>query len=200
MPIIKLIRHSERLDRANPIYWACCIGYHWTDTPLTTNGYAMAQKAGERLAQDKSFSPTHIYSSPYTRTISTAAEIRKSYPETELVLEPLISEYQSLFSHHTAMHPRGIPTDYRGTPTGFSYPEGTDAFRRRVDFIVDKLIKKHNTDLLIVAHGAVINWLIERLVGEAPEYVHYLGTVTFQTADGEIVPGSAHYSCSPMEM
>jgi len=75
MVLVKIIRHSERLDYTRPLYWLTCIGQYWADTPLTKNGHDMARIRGQTLKTD-GFDPKYIYTSPYNRTLATSTEIK----------------------------------------------------------------------------------------------------------------------------
>jgi len=182
---IKIIRHSERLDYTYPLYWLTCFGQYWSDSPLTTNGHKIAREKGKKLLSDDDFFPSHIYTSPYTRTFATASEIRCSCSNAELVIEPLISEYQPKYKDKINLYPNGIPTTYSGEETDFLFPESYDDFIKRVHFIVMKLINKHSTDFMIVTHGEVLKVLIRYLQDSFPEIMldpgntPYLTTLSF---------------------
>lgn len=181
---IKIVRHSERLDYSNKIYWLTCVGQYWADSPLTSKGHVMARDKGKQLLTDD-YHPTHIYTSPYTRTFATATEIKTSTPDSEIIIEPLIAEYQPYKKDCVNLYPYGIPTQYAGSDTGFSFPESYDTFTERVHFIISKIIEKHNTDIMVVTHGEVLKVIIRHLQDAFPEVVldpgntPYLTTVSF---------------------
>ena len=160
MQKIKIVRHSERLDFTNPLYWLMCIGQYWADSPLTKNGHTMAQNKGLELSTD-SFNPKYIYTSPYNRTIATATEISKSFPKADVVIQPLLSEYQPNFAHNIALYPNGIDTKFEGEETGIKFPETETEFSNRVQFILEKLINKDPSDMMIVTHGEFIKKIID---------------------------------------
>lgn len=182
---IKIIRHSERLDYSHPVYWLVCFGHYWADSPLTSNGHKVALEKGKQIVSDD-FDPKHIYTSPYTRTMATATEIKSSFPHSEIVIEPLLSEYQPHYMHTINLYPNGIPTTYNGTETDFSYPETYGKFYERVQFIMSKLIEKHNTDLIIVTHGEILKSYINHLQSLFPDILidpgstPYLTTLSFK--------------------
>jgi broad specificity phosphatase PhoE len=182
---IKIIRHSERLDFTHPFYWLVCFGHYWADSPLTTNGHKIANSKGKIMVSDN-FDPKHIYTSPYTRTMATTTEIKASFPYSEIVIEPLLSEYQPNFKHRINLYPNGIPTTYDGQETEFIYPETYEDFSKRVQFIVSKLIEKHDQDFIIVTHGEVLKVYINYIQSLYPDLIldpgstPYLTTLTFE--------------------
>lgn len=181
---IKIIRHSERLDYSYPLYWLVCFGHYWADSPLTTNGHKIAYTKGKEMVANN-FNPKYIYTSPYSRTMATSTEIKKSFPHTEIMIEPLLSEYQPIYKHKINLYPDGIPTTYDGNETDFSYPEIYEAFSDRVQFIISKLIEKNSEDLLIVTHGELLKLYINYIQTLYPDLlldsgsVPYLTTLTF---------------------
>ncbi|AYV85513.1 MAG: putative phosphoglycerate mutase family protein [Satyrvirus sp.] len=46
---IKIIRHSERLDFAHPLYWLFCFGHYWADPPLSPKGHITAHEKGKNI-------------------------------------------------------------------------------------------------------------------------------------------------------
>jgi broad specificity phosphatase PhoE len=178
---VKIIRHSERLDYTNPAGWMLSFGYYWNDTPLTSKGCVMARTKGQQMASN-GFCPTHIYTSPYNRTISTATEIMASYPNSSLMIEPLLSEYQPSYGHTVSLYPSGIPTTFRGEETDFSYPETMENLDRRVRYIISKLIEAHETDFLIVTHGEIIKTFATYLGNMYSDVFIDLGGTTYLTA------------------
>lgn len=165
---IKIIRHSERLDFSHPIYWLFCFGHYWSDSPLTSNGYTIANDKGKQMMKGD-FNPKYIYTSPYNRTMATATEIKSSFPESEILIEPLLSEYQPNFKHRINLYPKGIPTKYNGKETTFSFPETYEKFLERVKFIITQIIEKHNCDIIIMTHGAVLNAYVTLIQQQFPD-------------------------------
>ncbi|AGC01733.1 phosphoglycerate mutase family protein [Acanthamoeba polyphaga moumouvirus] len=185
MTKIKIIRHSERLDYKHPFYWLLCFGYHWSDSPLTTTGHEMAKIKGEMLTKIN-FNPKNIYVSPYNRTMETATEIKAYFPDSEIIIEPLLAEYQPYFKHKITLYPEGIPTDFCGQKTEFKYPENYEQFISRVKFIIQQLINKNNEDLVIITHGEILKVLISDFQTTYPDIfldcqkVSYLTTLSFE--------------------
>lgn len=182
---IKIIRHSERMDYTYPVYWMFCVGQYWADSPLTKNGYRIAYEKGKTIAENNT-DIKYIYTSPYSRTMATAMEIKKSLPKAEIRIEPLLAEYQPRNKHTINLYPDGIPTTYEGSETEFVYPETPELFAKRVDFILTKLIEKHNDDFIIITHGEILKVFINTLQSQFPDTivdagcVPYLTTVSFE--------------------
>lgn len=186
---IKIIRHSERLDYTYPLYWIFFSGFgqYWLDPSLTSNGHAMAKEKAIVLAKAKpDFDPQYIYTSPYTRTIDTANEFQSIFTNAEVLIEPLLSEYQPYFGHSTSIYPNGIPTTYNGNKTIFTYRESHANFCLRVQFIVSKLIEKHHNDIILVTHGEFIRIYANYIKTIYPELefesdnVPYLTVLSFE--------------------
>lgn len=165
---IRIIRHSERLDYTHPFYWLFCFGQFWADSPLTSKGYDAAKEKALILKQD-GFSPKYIFTSPYKRTTATAGEIKQVFSAAEILIEPLLAEYQPYYAHTIDMFPNGIPTTYLGTDTGFAYPEDYDKFLDRIKYIVFKLIEDYNEDMILVTHGEVLKIFVHFLQKFNPE-------------------------------
>jgi broad specificity phosphatase PhoE len=193
---IKIIRHSERLDYAYPWYWIFCIGQYWTDPPLTLNGHLMAKRKGCELK--KEFDPKIIYTSPYTRTFSTAIEINYSFPEAKIVLQPLLSEFQYFKNHSTSFYPLGIPATFNGKETKFNFPENYEDFEERIIYCINKLIKNAESDILIVTHAEAIKvfagYLKSIYTDITLEFknIGYLDTLSFDYVDNQIIKNSIY--------
>ena len=182
---VKIIRHSERLDYKNPIYWMFCLGQCWADSPLTYNGHQMARTKGPILASD-GFNPKVIYTSPYKRTVATATELKHTFSKSQIIIEPLLAEFQDVFKHNIDVYPTGIPTTYDGLETQFSYPESEANFNLRVRFILSRLMEKAKEDFLVVTHGAVVKDCINHFQTLFPNKIldpgntPYLTTLSFE--------------------
>lgn len=150
---VKIIRHSERLDHANPFYWLICFGQYWADSPLSRNGYQMAETKG-RAMYASGFDPKHIYASPYSRTIATATIIKTFFHSAELVISAPLAEYQPRFKHHTNLHPNGLDCS-------FEFPETFSKMQSRARVSINEIIQKHDGDVLIVTHGAIVKAYVE---------------------------------------
>lgn len=192
---IKIIRHSERLDYTYPWFWILCFGQYWADPPLTSRGYVMANDKGKLIA-DGTFEPKFIYTSPYTRTLSTSTEIKTSFPKSKIIIEPLLSEYQPNYKHSINLYPAGIPTTFNEEVTAFSYPESYQNFSNRIQFIVGKLMEKNTEDFIVCTHGEVLKVYIEYIQKIFPDVLldagstPYLTVLSFEYENGIIIKES----------
>ena len=118
--------------------------------------------------------------------MATAAEIKSNFPQSQLIIEPLLCEHQPYMKHNIALYPGGIPTTYEGQDTGFKYPEDYEQFTNRVKFIISKLINKHDEDILMVTHGEVLKSFVVELQDRYPAQkldpgkTPYLTVLSFQ--------------------
>jgi broad specificity phosphatase PhoE len=177
---VKIIRHANRLDYANFVKWMFQIGRYWCDSPLTAGGHTKAREKGLELSIG-GYKPKYIYMSPYTRTMETATEIRSIFQGAEMVVEPLLAEYQPSYAHTIELYPQGIPTIYDGIKTNFTYPESSDSFAQRVQFIISELIKKNNSDIMIVTHGEVLKSYINAFQNTWPHLLLDPGSTPYLT-------------------
>lgn len=177
---IKIIRHSERLDFSHPFYWLFCFGHYWSDSPLTSNGYQIADAKGKQMINNE-FNPKYIYTSPYNRTMATSTEIKNSFPHAQIIIEPLLAKYQPMYKHKIALYPKGIPTTYDGNVTEFSYPETIEQFTRRIKFIISKLLEKNTSDIIVITHGEVLKVYINYLQELYPNLILDPGTTPYLT-------------------
>jgi broad specificity phosphatase PhoE len=175
------------------------MGQLWDDSPLTANGHNRARDKGKYLSND-GFNPLNIYTSPYSRTLATATEIKNTFIGSKIMIEPLLSEFQPRYQHKINLYPNGIPNIFNGKETNFSYPENYDNFGERVKFIIFNLIKQSSNDILIVTHGEVLKKFINYLQNEYPDIVvdphdtPYLTTLSlkYDTENHKIDPSTIH--------
>uniref|UniRef100_A0A6C0LQY9 Phosphoglycerate mutase family protein n=1 Tax=viral metagenome TaxID=1070528 RepID=A0A6C0LQY9_9ZZZZ len=167
---IKIIRHSERLDYANPLKWLFYFGQYWYDAPLTINGSKSAKEKGKNL-KDDIFNPKYIFTSPYTRTLTTSTEIKETFSSSKIIIEPLLAEYQPKDKHTIALYPDGIPTTYNDINTEFSFPETYEDFTKRIKFIIQQLIDDYDQDMIIITHGESLKVFINYLQNMYPESI-----------------------------
>lgn len=170
--IIKIIRHSERYDYSYPHRWIFFFGYYWADTHLTTEGRKKAA-ARARLMMRSKYHVNYIYTSPYIRTMETATEMKTVFGGSQIIIESLLSEYQPYWRHNVSLYPDGIPTSYQGSETEFSFPETKELHRKRIDFIINKIIEKHDNkdNIIIITHGEVIKTFADILNSRFPDLI-----------------------------
>jgi len=96
------IRHSERLDQVSPQVWKDSPRYKenkW-DTPLSPNGYKIAEKTILDILENDKREIGEIYSSPADRCIQTALEFQKQVFKTKGILVPIKIENGLIFDFY----------------------------------------------------------------------------------------------------
>lgn len=184
---IKILRHSERYDYKYPHRWIFYLGHYWADTHLTYEGRKMAASKAKAI-KNSPFNAKWVYTSPYIRTMETAVEIKNVFNNCQLVIEPLLSEYQPYWRHNVSLYPCGIPTSHRGEPTEFNFPETKEQHRKRIEYILNAIISNHKNDdeLIIVTHAEVVRTACELLNTKFPDLLldatvlPYLGELSFE--------------------
>jgi broad specificity phosphatase PhoE len=160
MKILWLIRHEHRLDFSNP-EWFDTARYRY-DPPLSPLGLERAKLLGTKF---KDVEIERIYTSPFLRTIQTAAPIavaRQRPIQLEWGLcEWLCREWTSEFPETTpvdelrACYPN-IDRNYASLVTP-RYPETVEELDLRVDNISYQLAQSKSTQQLAIAHkGSVL--------------------------------------------
>lgn len=168
---IWVARHGNRLDFVNP-HWALTAERYY-DSPLAEDGIRQAQHLGLFL-QRKGI--THIFASPFRRTVETAQYIAEALDLT-IKVESGLSEFLSPLSmpstatrfslHELASDfPR---IDLRYTSRGsVRYPEITkQQVRKRVTETVQSVVADFPEAMLLVSHEGAVAGLIQGLTGNA---------------------------------
>lgn len=135
------------------------------DPTLTEEGQRQAGRLPAALA---SYSFARIVSSPQRRALQTAAPLAKALnlPVTQNVG---LAEYDYDHDHYMPIHEAKTrsPETYKRLRAG-QFPDSVDApsFRSRVLESINKIIKesKHDQTVAIVAHGGVINVMLQELL------------------------------------
>ena len=157
--IVWVARHGNRLDFVNPEWFNTAQRPY--DPPLSDDGVVQAQQLGQRL---KSENITHIFSSPFLRTVQTAAQVAqaldlpikleaglsewlnpewmKQKPEI-LSLQALAQKYPRIDRHYSS---RVVP----------QYPESNETVMGRTAQTVRQLVEEFSEDILLVGHGASV--------------------------------------------
>jgi len=93
------IRHSERLDKTNPEVWKASTRYleNAMDTPLSENGFKIAEKTILDILKKDKREIGQIYSSPAERCLQTAMEFQKKINEKYGILVPIKIENGLIF-------------------------------------------------------------------------------------------------------
>ncbi|WP_066379800.1 MULTISPECIES: histidine phosphatase family protein [unclassified Anabaena] len=168
--IIWIARHANRLDFVNPDWFLTAERRY--DPPLSEDGFIQAKQLARRLKDEKI---THIFASPFLRTVQTANAVAEVL-DLPIKLETGLSEWlnpewmteepEKLSTPALAeLFPR-IDTSY--TPRiAAKYPETHEQVRARSGQTARCLANEFFPhDILLVAHGASVLGGAMGLVGE----------------------------------
>ncbi|BAZ43590.1 phosphoglycerate mutase [Chondrocystis sp. NIES-4102] len=168
-----IARHANRLDFVNPEWFNTATRRY--DPPLSADGLVQAAELAQRLKQE---SISHIFASPFLRTIQTANEVAKVL-NLPIKLEAGLSEWHNpeWMSESPEIHPQDfLATAYPLIDWSYQsyllpqYPETEIAVNQRTQATIKELITKFSTDILIVGHGASVWGAIQGLIPDAPTF------------------------------
>ena len=166
-----IARHGNRLDFVNPEWFNTAERRY--DPPLSEDGCIQARELGTRLKQENI---SHIFSSPFLRTVQTANEVAEIL-DLPIELEAGLSEWHNPYwmSEKPEIHPREllekkyprIDWNYnsRLIPT---YPESEEEVNQRTGEVARKLVAEFSDDILLVGHGASVVGATVGLIGGNP--------------------------------
>jgi len=164
---IWITRHGNRYDFFNPDWFLTAKRPY--DPPLAEDGFTQAKNVGQRL---KSEAITHIFTSPFLRTVQTAHEIA-SILDLPIKLEAGLGEWLNadwmdyppeLCSHGTLIdqYPR-IDSNYTSRVNP-EYPESELRVQQRTAQTAQQLACEFEGSLLFVGHGASVLGTMEGLL------------------------------------
>ena len=162
-----IARHGNRLDFVNPEWFNTAARRY--DPPLSEDGLVQAAELGQRL---KSENISHIFASPFLRTIQTASEVAKvlqlpikleaglgEWRNSKWMSEPpelqtqkfLAAKYPAIdWSYQSYIHPQ--------------YPETKAELNQRAKKTIEQLVAEFSENILIVGHGASVHGVTYGLV------------------------------------
>ncbi|MBF2004731.1 histidine phosphatase family protein [Chlorogloeopsis fritschii PCC 9212] len=168
--IIWIARHANRLDFVNPEWFLTAERRY--DPPLSEDGFLQAQQLANRLKREKI---SHIFASPFLRTVQTANAVAEVL-DLPIKLETGLSEWlnpawmaeepKRLSTRELAeLFPR-IDTSY--TPRiAAQYPETHEQAQTRSGQTARCLAVEFSPEhILLVGHGASVQGAAMGLVGE----------------------------------
>ncbi|MBD2295713.1 histidine phosphatase family protein [Anabaena sphaerica FACHB-251] len=168
--IIWIARHANRLDFVNPDWFLTAEKRY--DPPLSDDGMVQAQQLAKRLKGEKI---SHIFASPFLRTVQTANAIAEVL-DLPIKLETGLSEWLNpewmteaperlSTSDLAALFPR-IDISYTSRIAA-QYPETHEKVRQRSAQTARCLVTEFwPDDILLVAHGASVLGAAMGLVGD----------------------------------
>ena len=168
-----IVRHGNRLDFVNPEWFNTAAKRY--DPPLSEDGFVQAAELGRRLKQEDI---SHIFASPFLRTIQTATEIAQIL-NLPIKLEAGLSEWHNpkWMTEMPEIHPQELLADkyplidwnYKSCFTPH-YPETRADVYRRMARTVQKLLFNYDKNILIVGHGISVSGVIKGLNPEIPHF------------------------------
>ncbi len=171
---IWITRHGNRYDFVNPDWFITAERPY--DPPLAEDGIIQAQELGKRLKSEKI---THLFSSPFLRTVQTAHEVA-SILDLPIKLEAGLGEWlnPNWMDHAPKIRscqilaqqfPR-IDLNYTSRVIP-QYPESETMMKQRTAQIAQQLAHEFEGVLLLVGHGASVLGTAEGLLGN-PVTIH----------------------------
>ena len=164
-----IARHGNRLDFVNPAWFNTAERRY--DPPLSEDGFIQAKDLGKRLTQENI---SHIFSSPFLRTIQTANEVAEIL-DLPIKLEAGLSEWHNpeWMSEKPGIHPQEfLAKNYPRIDWNYqsflipNYPESEEEVNKRTGEVAKKLVAEFKDDILLVGHGASVLGTTVGLVGE----------------------------------
>ncbi len=161
---LMIVRHAESVGNLEG-RWQ---GHQ--DFPLSDTGVKQAEKLYKSFISSR-FSPNYIYSSPLSRTLSTA---QISFPSHKIItISDLIERDTGIFSGKTALEIKElfpeIAEQFAKTKDLSLIPEAENKYdlRKRANKIIDFLIKGHNQldEIVVFSHGGIMIYLIAVILG-----------------------------------
>lgn len=166
--IVWIARHANRLDFVNPAWFNTA--ERPFDPPISDDGTVQAQQLAQRL---KTENITHIFASPFLRTVQTANQVARVL-DLPIKLESGLSEWLNPVWMPTMperlsiealaeLFPR-IDTSYTSRVIA-EYPETGEQALERSGKTARLLADEFPEDILLVGHGASVLGATMGLVG-----------------------------------
>lgn len=168
-----IARHGNRLDFVNPEWFNTATKRY--DPPLSEDGFVQASELGQRL---KAENISHIFASPFLRTVQTANEIAKVM-QLPIKLEGGLGEWHN--SEWMTEKPEiqtkvWMTKEYPLIDWNYDsyltpeYPETKMDVLQRTKATITKLVANFDSDILIVGHGASVFGVTQGLIPKVPEF------------------------------
>ena len=163
---LRIVRHAESTGNARG---------RWQgrdDTLLTDLGRAQAAKLGERFATE-GYRPSHIYSSPLSRTLQTAQIASSAWDIPIVQVDDLMETDIGVFTGKTWQEiEEQMPEIARefSVNRNLELIDGAETYTQRTDRaqrVVDLLTGEHTDDdsVLVFTHGGIISHIFAQLIG-----------------------------------
>ncbi len=168
--IVWIARHANRLDFVNPDWFITAERRY--DPPLSDDGLVQASQLAQRMKREKI---SHIFASPFLRTVQTAHAVAEVL-DLPIYLETGLSEWlnpdwmtEEPEKHSLAELLKLFPRiDISYTPRiAAKYPETKHQVRQRSGQTARCLVQECSpNNILMVAHGASVLGAAMGLVGD----------------------------------
>ena len=160
------VRHAESTANAESRYQGRA------DFPLSDVGRRQARKLADRFRRE-GFEPTHVYTSPLSRTSETAAILADQWGRDVVDVDDLMEYDVGILSGLTAdeVHARYPELDIeRAWETGLAGIEGVEppeAREARARRVVESAVRGHDDGdtVLMVTHGGILQHILAALLG-----------------------------------
>lgn len=185
--MVSVARHGERIDHVDRSWRDTAENPH--DPFLTQTGISQAQALGAKLAGT---GLTHIFASPFYRTVQTANEVAK-LTGVNVKIEAGLSEY---------LNPDWFPEEPKLQPVAKlmedftlidathcsvynpKYPEAREDLVERAGKTARLLAERFSGHILLVAHGITCEFTVRGITGAGPRpYISYCSLQTCNRID-----------------
>lgn len=166
-----IARHGNRLDFVNPDWFISAEKRY--DPPLSDDGLIQARELGNRLKSERI---SHIFCSPFLRTIQTADRVAEAL-NLSIKIETGLSEWFNAewMTEPPVIHPQDfLAKEYPRIDWSYTsqivpqYPESEADVLQRTAATVKQLVRQFSEDILLVGHGASVIGTTRGLVGGTP--------------------------------
>jgi broad specificity phosphatase PhoE len=164
-----IARHANRLDFVHPKWFETAPKRY--DPPLSSDGLLQADRLGARLQHE---SISHIFASPFLRTIQTANPVATALNLT-IKIERGLGEWmhpQWIDENPELNYPDSLSTLYPRLDRQYQsqilpqYPETELQIRQRTARTIELLVAQYPEDILLIGHGASVEGLVLGLIGK----------------------------------
>ena len=168
-----IARHGNRLDFVHPEWFNTADKRY--DPPLSEDGFVQATELAQRL---KSENISHIFASPFLRTIQTANEVAKVL-QLPIKLESGLGEWHNdewMTEKPEIQTEAWLTKEYPLIDWNYDsyltpkYPESRKDVYQRTNATITNLVANFNDDILIVGHGASVFGVTKSLIPKVPEF------------------------------
>ena len=169
---IWIARHGNRIDFVRPEWFNTAERPY--DPHLSDDGEVQARELGARLQGE---GITHIFASPFLRTVQTANYIAEAI-DLPIKLEWGLCEWLNrewMKKMPETLSPEALKTQFPRIDLSYrslvqpQYPETDELCWQRTAKTAQRLVKRYSTDLLWVGHGASVVGTASGLLGEYRE-------------------------------